>query len=264
MHAVCFLYRFPKVLHCAVVSAPTSEGSRISWDLRETLGRMPYAMGVPFVEEVRATSDEGTEIQLMVTFFPGGHTSAPRDHVSLWVSPLRGLEDRRYACVVDGSPEQRGSGESILHFPRVEGFFHKRSEGSEWHAVRRLATEASIVTLASQGWALRTDMRSTAVVRLAAVAGGSPHSVISAMSKTKDAWLSKRHVGELYSWAESPHGSRLLDRSRQGTYLGALGVSEQISCVLGMCLLKSILKSMGLQLYSTPTWQLIPKKTAVL
>lgn len=111
-----------EVLHCAVVSAPTSEGSRISWDLRETLGRMPYAMGVPFVEEVRATSDEGTEIQLMVTFFPGGHTSAPRDHVSLWVSPLRGLEDRRYACVVDGSPEQRGSGESILHFPRVEVF----------------------------------------------------------------------------------------------------------------------------------------------
>ncbi|CAE7843424.1 HERC1, partial [Symbiodinium necroappetens] len=111
-----------EVLHCAVVSKPTSEGSHITWDLRETLGRMPYAMGVPFVEEVRATSDEGTAIHLMVTFFPGGHTSAPRDHVSLWVSPLRGLEDRRYACIVDGSQEQRGSGESILHFPRVEVF----------------------------------------------------------------------------------------------------------------------------------------------
>ncbi|OLQ04101.1 putative E3 ubiquitin-protein ligase HERC1 [Symbiodinium microadriaticum] len=111
-----------QVLHCAVVSKPTSEGSHITWDLRETLGRMPYAMGVPFVEEVRATSDEGTAIHLMVTFFPGGHTSAPKDHVSLWVSPLRGLEDRRYACIVDGSQEQRGSGESILHFPRVEVF----------------------------------------------------------------------------------------------------------------------------------------------
>mmetsp|Transcript_22039 Transcript_22039/g.41518 ORF Transcript_22039/g.41518 Transcript_22039/m.41518 type:complete len:336 (-) Transcript_22039:29-1036(-) len=110
-----------EVLHAAVVSPPSSVNNRLDWDLRDTLGRMPYSVGVPFTEDVKLNA-EGVEIQLRVTFFPGGHTAAPKDHVSLWVSPLQGLEDRSYLCTVDGSSEQRGSGESILHFPRVEVF----------------------------------------------------------------------------------------------------------------------------------------------
>ncbi|CAE8695841.1 unnamed protein product, partial [Polarella glacialis] len=50
------------------------------------------------------------------------HNSAPRDHVSLRVSPTRGLGALRYECSVDGSVVQVGSGESLFHFPRVERY----------------------------------------------------------------------------------------------------------------------------------------------
>ena len=109
---------------------------------------MPYAIGVPFVEEARTfdvehpcqsgcsvddglllsriQSHELTPIHLRLAFFPGGHTAAPKNHatwakndasfsvfgphrqggrsstrrersgwtaeVSVWVSPLQGLE----------------------------------------------------------------------------------------------------------------------------------------------------------------------------
>ncbi|CAJ1423523.1 unnamed protein product [Effrenium voratum] len=54
---------------------------------------MPYEIGVPFVEEARIESCEGTSVHLRLTFFPGGHTAAPPNHVSLWVLPLHGLEE---------------------------------------------------------------------------------------------------------------------------------------------------------------------------
>lgn len=111
-----------EVLHCSIIPSPICEGSHVSWDLRDALGRMPYAMGVPFVEEARVQSHESSAVHLRLTFFPGGHTAAPKNHVSLWVFPLQGLEDRSYVCSVDGSPSQRASGEAVLHFPRIEVF----------------------------------------------------------------------------------------------------------------------------------------------
>ncbi|CAK9058738.1 unnamed protein product [Durusdinium trenchii] len=111
-----------EVLHCSMIPPPACSGSQASWDLRDALGRMPYAIGVPFVEEARIQSHELTPIHLRLAFFPGGHTAAPKNHVSVWVSPLQGLEDRSYVCSVDGSSPQRASGETVLHFPRLEVF----------------------------------------------------------------------------------------------------------------------------------------------
>eukprot|EP00434_Breviolum_minutum_P002045 symbB.v1.2.001807.t1/scaffold97.1/size333048/11 len=111
-----------QVLHCSIIPSPACAGSQILWDLRDALGRMPYAIGVPFVEEARVQSHELTDVHLRLAFFPGGHTAAPKNHVSLWVSPFQGLEDRSYVCSVDGSLSQRASGESVLHFPRLEVF----------------------------------------------------------------------------------------------------------------------------------------------
>lgn len=109
-----------EVVHLGIFPPPTvradSADTAASWDLRGALGGLSYKVGQQFAGDLTLGS-----VQLRLVYFPGGHVRAPANHTSLWVSPVVGLEDRRYRVVIDGT-ERRGDGESVLHFPRAEDF----------------------------------------------------------------------------------------------------------------------------------------------
>eukprot|EP00405_Crypthecodinium_cohnii_P028626 CAMPEP_0206511518 /NCGR_PEP_ID=MMETSP0324_2-20121206/60334_1 /ASSEMBLY_ACC=CAM_ASM_000836 /TAXON_ID=2866 /ORGANISM="Crypthecodinium cohnii, Strain Seligo" /LENGTH=388 /DNA_ID=CAMNT_0054003305 /DNA_START=115 /DNA_END=1282 /DNA_ORIENTATION=+ len=96
------------------------------WDLRQTfLGSRPLPKGLPLVRRgvCNVTEADGhvQEIEMIVSFFPGGCKKAKSNQVSLWIDPLCGVEDRKYRIMVDDYWKIADHA-SVTHWERKQGF----------------------------------------------------------------------------------------------------------------------------------------------